>query len=1205
MRNAVWTPRCVVSTGLVVALCAVTFSGCIEPPPDRRPSAEFTASPTAGFPNLTVRFQDASSMGGSPILAWTWSFGDGTFASIPNPIHTYTRPGTYTVSLTVTNAFGSDTETKNNFIVLDTPSEQEAIGPAGGAANIKGVGIAVPAGVLAREVVYSATIEESAPALNSPDPATVVSRTFLLQHNNSTDRLYAIGLGGNVQSATLTLPYDQAAVPLADRVNAKVQVLVETSDAKSLLLFGQVTNSTITVPVTALPAEARYAVVYRPGAFDRARTFAAKAPTAFNWGAHWLVNFSPQMLQQLTALRIGGLNTPNIYSLRNFTQAELNATEAEILLALEIIHNQLSSSGLRSPLLSQAGGYRLAFCNFTANYDPAYENFRDLTLWTRQFGQILIDPRQLLNVARHNANALAENEDGSEDLAQEVGFGGSFAQALYWAAFDGYDYPDITRPDADGRPQHFLAAFAEGLGTFLAQRFDGVSFARSFGANERARLGVPLFYPVTGNAGYAVAAQDFFKHLDLAFGLAGNLDYLTSNDSLNPGVLEAMRIALAAADKATLGFGQALRIARGAADAALTARLGAGIGDIFDTYARDLAIENGPAAQLRPSDAAREAFTLNTDRFDADSLLRTRFAAPVDAFTLSAATEAVLNVPPLAVRAVVLEVSPLASDVTLTFNVDAWTADDSGQSLAVTVYRKGVPGIELVPGADTIYLPGFYEDPDTCVNEVVILLRNRNRSEAQAVTIAAESRAQLDTDESLVLDQYVHACDPDAGYTLQSTATVPALGVRTAVLRLNSGAWRGPNDVNASGSWSHLLTLIQPPVVTANTALLLISGGDTNANPSGLELAAPFAVASGSIVAVLQAVPNQPLRFSDDNVSRREDAIIAYSYDKYLTGVESAETDRTWPALLPMTRAAVRAMDSITDYMLNQADRPANINRFVVAGASKRGWTTWLTAAADPRVVGIIPIVIDVLNMDEQMTHHKRAYGGVYSNAVQDYVNANVFDRLGTPQGQSLLDIVDPFSYLSRLTMPKLIANATGDQFFLPDSWKFYLNSLPGETSLYYAPNTDHGLQSNNGPAIDEGTANTILAWYIALLRDIERPVVTGAFVSGVPAPGTNATYRVTATLPPNRATLWQANSPSRDFRLETIGPAWESSTLSPADSTGLTYNAVFSAPAAGSGWRAYYVTLSYAAPAGLGDIEYSISTPIQVLPDLYPDQIP
>ncbi|MBP6876235.1 MAG: S8 family serine peptidase [Candidatus Eisenbacteria bacterium] len=85
------------------------------------PVAAFSGTPLSGNTPLTVVFTDQSS--GSP-TSWSWNFGDGGTSTAQNPSHVYTSEGSFTVTLTATNACGSDGETKTNYITTTTPAQQ-------------------------------------------------------------------------------------------------------------------------------------------------------------------------------------------------------------------------------------------------------------------------------------------------------------------------------------------------------------------------------------------------------------------------------------------------------------------------------------------------------------------------------------------------------------------------------------------------------------------------------------------------------------------------------------------------------------------------------------------------------------------------------------------------------------------------------------------------------------------------------------------------------------------------------------------------------------------------------------------------------------------------------------------------------------------------------------------------------------------------
>lgn len=421
------------------------------------------------------------------------------------------------------------------------------------------------------------------------------------------------------------------------------------------------------------------------------------------------------------------------------------------------------------------------------------------------------------------------------------------------------------------------------------------------------------------------------------------------------------------------------------------------------------------------------------------------------------------------------------------------------------------------------------------------------------------------------LDDYVAAPDSSYAYTIVQKVTEADYSYYT--IKLTSQTWRSPSEVNRT-LWQHWLTIIKPKTPSSNKALLWINGGSNGSDipkPNGMLV--QIARATNTVTADLAMVPNQPLVFTDDSTERSEDAIIAYTFDKYLT-----TGDPTWPLLLPMVKSAVRAMDTVQAVLQDKGkgNKPSTVSEFVISGGSKRGWTTWLSAAVDSRVVAIVPCVIDVLNMSPQMKHHHKAYGA-YSPAIEDYVHKNIFDRLDTPDGKKLRAIVDPYAYRERYALPKYLINSTGDQFFLPDSAQFYFHQLPGDKYLRYCPNTDHGLDGS-------GAEQSLLAFYASVLRDRARPQFTWT----LPDKGT---MRVTTRTKPQRVRLWQATNPeTRDFRLWTIEKAWKASDLSPQASS--TYVAKVAPPP--TGWTAFMVELTFDSGT---DIPYIFTTEVSVVP--------
>jgi PhoPQ-activated pathogenicity-related protein len=368
---------------------------------------------------------------------------------------------------------------------------------------------------------------------------------------------------------------------------------------------------------------------------------------------------------------------------------------------------------------------------------------------------------------------------------------------------------------------------------------------------------------------------------------------------------------------------------------------------------------------------------------------------------------------------------------------------------------------------------------------------------------------------------------------------------------LTSQTWRGI-------AWKHQLFVLRPSNMRPDVhhALFFIHGGrwkpeyDAERSradlPKEARLFARLAEAIGAPVGVLRQVPFQPM------FGRREDALIAYTFDQYL---KTGEGD--WPLLLPMVKGAVRGMDAMQSIAHQRWG--ASLESFTVAGASKRGWTAWLTAAIDPRVMAVAPMVIDVRNMRAQMDL-QRATWGELSDEIRDYAALDLPNRLKTERGQVLLSLVDPFSYRAELTKPKLILLSTNDRYWPLDALKLYWSELPNPKHVLYVPNQGHGLRD--------------VARVIGGLSAVHRyaasgkvlPRTTWSFVSTLEA----VRIEVTADRAVRRALIWSARSPTRDFR----DARW---TSRPCSKRGAVYEC--STVRAQQGFTAAFVETSFRDP--------------------------
>lgn len=417
--------------------------------------------------------------------------------------------------------------------------------------------------------------------------------------------------------------------------------------------------------------------------------------------------------------------------------------------------------------------------------------------------------------------------------------------------------------------------------------------------------------------------------------------------------------------------------------------------------------------------------------------------------------------------------------------------------------------------------------------------------------------AQNAVTPATALQHYLHNQDQTYRWELKDSFSLA--GVKGYDLLLTSQHWR-------QYTWRHQLTILSPKETEADGALLFITGGHNkdeqpswkNPDDQLTQRMSTLAAHNKAIVAIIRQVPNEPL--FDSLV---EDEIISYTLHQF-----KKDSDYSWPLLFPMVKSAVRAMDAVQQFADKRLHHP--VNRFVVSGASKRGWTTWLTGASDQRVAAIGPMVIDVLNMPVNLAHQMEAYGA-YSVEIQDYVKLGIVQGIQSSSGQALVTMIDPYSYRKNLRMPKMLFMGTNDPYWVIDNVKNYLPNIPGYNMLHYVPNAGHGLGDG------QSAFSALSAFFGITMKGGAYPLCkwkTSEKNEGVKLRIQASKDILTGVV------LWYADSKDKDFRDEK----WISRDLGFSHRSKIKLTESFPE----TGYRAFYVDLIYTDPNGG---QYTIST--------------
>jgi PhoPQ-activated pathogenicity-related protein len=396
-------------------------------------------------------------------------------------------------------------------------------------------------------------------------------------------------------------------------------------------------------------------------------------------------------------------------------------------------------------------------------------------------------------------------------------------------------------------------------------------------------------------------------------------------------------------------------------------------------------------------------------------------------------------------------------------------------------------------------------------------------------------------------------------------------------IKMISGEWLDKKKVD-NVEWSHYVDIVIPNDVETDTGIMFIDSGVNDDSYFRLDsISIGYALKTKSIIVNIHNIPMQPINFlASDQEKFYEDDLIAYAWSQFLERGAKKE-DIEWLPRFPMTRAVVRSMDLAQEIALQNNKE---LSDFVVAGASKRGWTAWTTAAVDDRVVGVAPMVIDMLNLVPSFENHYRSYGE-FSPAVQDYINYNIQDWMGTDEFKVLMSYVEPYSFLEKFTMPKYIINAGSDEFFSTDSWRFYYDELPDNKLIRYVPNANHSL---NGRYLNKD----LISFFYRIVNNIDLPNLDWDLIDDNLKVylDYDGEYSVS---------IWRAfNEDGRDFRLWQEGELWKESKIDVNEDN--IYNIELDNQS--SGYQAIMVEFNLDQDS---QFPLKISTGPYVIPDSYP----
>jgi PhoPQ-activated pathogenicity-related protein len=347
-------------------------------------------------------------------------------------------------------------------------------------------------------------------------------------------------------------------------------------------------------------------------------------------------------------------------------------------------------------------------------------------------------------------------------------------------------------------------------------------------------------------------------------------------------------------------------------------------------------------------------------------------------------------------------------------------------------------------------------------------------------------------------------------------------GIKINSYHMKSQSW-SPDNLVSPREWLHDIDIYIPDAPKNETALIVINNGinynsdGSNNNPTpdfNEDTLVKIASETNTIVISVSNIPNQYLTYKDNGESLKEDDSVAHSWSLFL---QNPDKRKMMSLHIPMAASVSQTM-RVAKIELEKW----KINNFIVTGASKRGWATWLTALSDKNVKAIVPFVIDLLNTKPALEHMKKSYGNNWPIAFFPYYKESIDTKIDSFGFSKLMEIEDPLKYMdtayrTQFDIPKYIVNASGDDFYVPDNPRFYYDKLPGQKSLRVVPNTNHY-------GIKKFTAESLIPFVRRFQENKALPIIQSSVRNNM----------LTVSFPeaPEKIVQWTAVNPvARDFR--------------------------------------------------------------------------